>query len=75
MHLIKDLQLQDGMQLVRTDHTYPRWTLTSISQVLWNEGTRMELIRGKAILSLDIELLRELVNLPALAEYEWKVKV
>jgi hypothetical protein len=75
MHLIKDLQLQDVMRLVRTDHAYPRWTLTFISQVLWNEGTRMELIGGKAIWSLDIELLRELVNLPALVEYEWKVKV
>jgi hypothetical protein len=72
--LINDLQLRDGMRLVRTEHAHSQWTLTFISQVLWNEGTEMDSIRGKASWSRDIELLRELVNLPALPEYEWKVK-
>jgi hypothetical protein len=62
------------MRLVRTEHAYPQWTLTFISQVLWNEGTKMDSMSGKASWSRDIELLRELVNLPALAEYEWKDK-
>jgi hypothetical protein len=62
------------MRLVRTEQPYPQWTLTFISQVLWNEGTEMDSMRGKASWCRDIELLRELVNLPALPEYEWKVK-
>jgi hypothetical protein len=30
-----------------TKHAYPQWTLTFISQVLWNEGTKMDSISGK----------------------------
>ncbi len=60
--LINDLQLRDGMRLVRTEHAHSQWTLTFISQVLLTEGTQME---GKLA---GTEHLRELVNLPALAE-------
>ncbi len=64
--------LCDGMKLVRRKHPHPKWTLTYISQVLYNEGNKTDMLACRAHWARSKDELIELINLKQLGEYEWK---
>lgn len=65
-------ELRDGMRLVRIKHPNPKWTLSYISKKMFGEATKMNYALCKAEWLGEKEELEELINLPQLAEYEWK---
>jgi MOSC domain-containing protein YiiM len=67
-------ELQDGMKLVRTNHPNPKWTLSYISKALYTQGSQMDLAMCRAHWNGEKSELEELVSLPSLCEYEWKVE-
>jgi len=67
-------ELTDQMQLVRTKHPNPKYTLSYISKVLYGEGNKLTLARCKANWTRSEKELKELINLPQLADYEWKTE-
>ena len=72
--VIQKGELCDGMELVRTKHPHPKWTLTYLSQVLYGEGNKTAMMTCKPFWSRDKSELIELLQLKQLAEYEWKAE-
>ena len=67
-------ELRDGMRLTRKIHPNPKWTLPYITKALYGEGNRLESMMHKASWNRDRAELEELISLPQLGEYEWKVE-
>ena len=66
--------LRDGMRLTRKTHPNPKWTLPYITKALYGEGTRLQSMMCEASWNRDRAELEELISLPQLGEYEWKVE-
>ena len=65
--------LKDGMELVRTHHPHPEWTLREVSQALFGgEGDPAAKRKGQASWGRSREELLTLMEVEALAAYEWK---
>jgi hypothetical protein len=62
------------MRLTRKIHPNPKWTLPYITKALYGEGNRLESMKHKASWNRDRAELEELISLPQLGEYEWKVE-
>lgn len=68
--------LKDGMELVRTHHPHPEWTLQEVSQALFGgEGNPDARMRGKASWGRSRKELCALLDVEILAAYEWKNEV
>ena len=67
-------ELRDGMKFIRKAHPNPKWTLTYIHKALYAEGNALELSMNVSSWNRDRQELEELVALPQLGEYEWKVE-
>lgn len=67
-------ELRDGMKLIRTQHPNPKWTLTYMSNALYNEGGKQDYLMCKAKWNRSKSELQELVDLPQLGNYEWKTE-
>mmetsp|Transcript_12992 Transcript_12992/g.28088 ORF Transcript_12992/g.28088 Transcript_12992/m.28088 type:complete len:503 (+) Transcript_12992:158-1666(+) len=65
-------ELRDGMQLVRTAHPNPKWTLPEISKALYGEGPKRKQMLGYPWWSRSREELEEVCNLKALGRVEWR---
>ena len=67
-------ELRDGMRLIKAENPNPKWTLPYITQALYCEGSRLQQMAGMASWNRDRAELEELISLPQLGEYEWKVE-
>jgi len=67
-------ELSDGMRLVKTETPNPKWTLPYITKALYCEGSKLQQMAGIASWNRDRAELEELISLPQLGEYEWKVQ-
>lgn len=67
-------ELREGMKFIRKSHPNPKWTLDYIHKALYGEGTSKESSMRVASWNRDREELEELIALPQLGEYEWKVE-
>jgi MOSC domain-containing protein YiiM len=68
-------ELREGMTFTRTTHPHPKWTLPYVYKALYGEGSRLDALMNKATWHRSRDELEELMALPQLAEYEWKVEV
>ena len=67
-------ELREGMRFTRKSHPNPKWTLTFINKALYGEGSRLQSMMNASSWNRDRAELEELVALPQLGEYEWKVE-
>merc|ERR1711957_496329 len=67
-------KLRDGMKLVRTANPHPKWTLRNIFRALYTTETRRQYLMCAPNWNRSREELEELINLPQLGEFEWKVE-
>jgi len=67
-------ELREGMKFIRKAHPNPKWTLTYIHKALYGEGNRLQMLMNVSSWNRDREELEELIALPQLGEYEWKVE-
>eukprot|EP00536_Pseudo-nitzschia_multiseries_P005801 jgi/Psemu1/303645/fgenesh1_kg.116_\ len=67
-------ELREGMKFTRKSHPNPKWTLTYIYTILYGEGNRLQSMMNRSSWNRDRAELEELIALPQLAEYEWKVE-
>ena len=67
-------ELRQGMRFIRTRHPNPKWTLNYVHKALYGEGSTRELLSRVSSWKRDRKELEELIALPQLGEYEWKVE-
>jgi MOSC domain-containing protein YiiM len=67
-------ELREGMRFTRTAHPNPKWTLAFTRKVLYCEGNKLQTLMCAASWNRDRSELEELLSLPQLGEYEWKVE-
>ena len=67
-------ELKEGMKFIRTKQPNPKWTLDYVHRALYREGTIRESRMRVASWKRDRKELKELIALPQLGEYEWKVE-
>jgi len=67
-------ELLEGMKFIRKAHPNPKWTLGYIYKALYYEGTSLESGMNISSWNRDRKELEELIALPQLGEYEWKVE-
>ena len=72
--VLKEGELRDGMKLIRTANPHPKWTLRNVFQALYGAKTRRQYLMCTTSWNGSREELEELINLPQLCEYEWKVE-
>jgi len=67
-------ELRDGMKFIRKTHPNPKWTLTYIYKALYWEGNHRESLMNVCSWNRSRSELEEMISLPQLGEYEWKVE-
>ena len=67
-------ELREGMRFTRTAHPNPKWTLAFTRKVLYCEGNNLQTLMCTASWNRDRSELEELLSLPQLGEFEWKVE-
>ena len=74
VRVLQDGELEDGMELKRVEHPYPKWNLEYVSRALYAEGDHRHMLMGWAQWARSKRELAELCALPALGWYEWKAE-
>lgn len=67
-------ELSEEMKFIRKKHPNPKWTLSYIHLALYGEGDKIETKRNQSSWNRSREELDELIALPQLGEFEWKVE-
>ena len=72
VRVLQDGELEDGMELKRVEHPYPKWNLEYVSRALYAEGDHRHMLMGWAQWARSKRELAELCALPALGWYEYR---
>ncbi|KAL3919373.1 MAG: hypothetical protein SGILL_003785 [Bacillariaceae sp.] len=74
VRILEEGHLEDGMELVRVEHPYPKHNLEDVSKALYGEADRTWQLMTWAQWARSKEELEELCANPAFGWYEWKAE-